>query len=254
MPKKKDLTGLKYGRLTVVREGNGKRTSGGNKKVTWICICDCNPDKEVEVTSGALLSGKTKSCGCLNDEMIRKSKFKQQTTYDLSGEYGIGTTAKGDVFWFDLEDYPLLVNYNWFKHHKYFTAHVPMEKPRRTIMIHRLIMGLADEKYEFKIDVDHIITENKFDNRKSNLRIVTKQENNRNKVMQKNNTSGFSGVNFHKDRQAWRATIYLNKKIKQKDFKNFEDAVAWRIKMEDLYYGDTSYRASQALGRAQTRI
>lgn len=26
-------------------------------------------------------------------------------TYDLSGEYGIGYTTKGEEFWFDLEDY-----------------------------------------------------------------------------------------------------------------------------------------------------
>ena len=56
-----DLTGLRFGRLTVVRR-NG--TKCGHSK--WLCICDCG--NETEVVACALKSGKTMSCGCLRKE------------------------------------------------------------------------------------------------------------------------------------------------------------------------------------------
>ena len=57
--KANDLTGKRFGRLTVVAcEG---RTSGNRR---WHCRCDCG--NEVDVWQPNLLSGRTKSCGCGN--------------------------------------------------------------------------------------------------------------------------------------------------------------------------------------------
>lgn len=55
---KLDLTGQRYGRLTVMgpAENVGERTA-------WRCVCDCG--REVVVRSNRLRSGHTKSCGCL---------------------------------------------------------------------------------------------------------------------------------------------------------------------------------------------
>ena len=41
-------------------------------------------------------------------------KFKKYNTYDLSGEYGIGYTSKGEEFWFDLNDYNKIKDYCWY--------------------------------------------------------------------------------------------------------------------------------------------
>lgn len=55
-----DLTGNRYGRLTVIeRVQNAKRTK-------WRCKCDCGNIKEVY--SFNLMAGKIKSCGCLRQE------------------------------------------------------------------------------------------------------------------------------------------------------------------------------------------
>lgn len=55
----RDLTGLRFGRLTVLGASSG-RTKSGNR--LWQCRCDCgNP---VETTREKLLSGSTGSCGC----------------------------------------------------------------------------------------------------------------------------------------------------------------------------------------------
>lgn len=57
--KKLDLTGRRFGKLTVIRpaENIGKRTA-------WHCRCDCGED--VVVKTYHLRSGHTTSCGCKN--------------------------------------------------------------------------------------------------------------------------------------------------------------------------------------------
>lgn len=57
----KDLTGMKFGRLTVI-----ERAENRNTKVYWVCKCDCG--NEVIVTGANLLRGHTQSCGCLVKE------------------------------------------------------------------------------------------------------------------------------------------------------------------------------------------
>ena len=48
-----------------------------------------------------------------NRDVITVIFIPQQNVYDLSGEYGIGYTLKGEPFWFDLEDYDLIKDYCW---------------------------------------------------------------------------------------------------------------------------------------------
>ena len=58
--------------------------------------------------------------------------------------------------------------------------------------------------------IDHI-NRDSTDNRFSNLRKASYAENNRNKSMSRNNTSGYKGVNWHKHKNKWRAEIRVNK-------------------------------------------
>lgn len=67
----KDITGCKFGRLTpiyYVRE---------NKKLFWICKCDCG--NETKVRSDHIIQGKIKSCGCIAKEvLIERNKSTKQ--------------------------------------------------------------------------------------------------------------------------------------------------------------------------------
>lgn len=56
-----DLSGQKYGRLTVISRAEGK----DKRRVYWLCRCECG--KEVVVQSSQLRTGHTRSCGCLLD-------------------------------------------------------------------------------------------------------------------------------------------------------------------------------------------
>jgi len=64
-----DLTGLTFGRLTVLR-----RSENRGDRVVWLCKCECGQEKSIEANS--LRTGKTKSCGCLLSETMRKRQYK----------------------------------------------------------------------------------------------------------------------------------------------------------------------------------
>lgn len=77
-----DLTGQRYGRLTVVEQAKTHVTPGGRNVYMWRCVCDCG--KESIVSTSALRSGDTKSCGCLQRERAHEASF-----IDISGNrYG----------------------------------------------------------------------------------------------------------------------------------------------------------------------
>lgn len=59
-----DLTGKRFGRLTVIELDPVRK----GRKLYWVCKCDCGNTKSIR--SDALLSGITKSCGCYNLECI----------------------------------------------------------------------------------------------------------------------------------------------------------------------------------------
>ena len=72
MSKCKDLTGQKFGRLTVI--GLSERQS---RKTYWICQCDCGNVSEHR--SDGLLNGSIKSCGCYKKEVSAKNVSKNHT-------------------------------------------------------------------------------------------------------------------------------------------------------------------------------
>ena len=69
MPKALDLSGQTFCRLLVL--GLNGRTQQG--KTTWSCICSCG--STVIVIGSKLLTGHTRSCGCLVSETTRKNRM-----------------------------------------------------------------------------------------------------------------------------------------------------------------------------------
>ena len=72
MSKVIDLTGQKFGRLTVIRRA-GRDKLG---KYLWLCKCECG--KETVVRGYTLKNGSTKSCGCLWEENLREQIKKNR--------------------------------------------------------------------------------------------------------------------------------------------------------------------------------
>lgn len=74
MPNFKNLTGEKFGRLTII--GVSRKVESGNReRYYWRCKCDCGNEKEVR--TDCLTSGLVKSCGCLkkDQDKINLTKY-----------------------------------------------------------------------------------------------------------------------------------------------------------------------------------
>ena len=149
---------------------------------------------------------------------------------NLSGKNGFGKFALVDD-----DDFNSLKQFKWFLSCKGYPARtVHSKRPNRkdtTIFMHRVI-----NKTETGLFTDHI-NRNKLDNRKENLRTVTNTQNQLNKGLQKNNTSGVVGVSWQKPNNSWWVRIYVNKiQYSCGCYKELEHAILARKRAEELYY------------------
>lgn len=108
MPNAIDLSGRRFGRLTVVSFA-GRRHVGGQSKRIWLCRCDCG--NQINLPAGALTANNTRSCGCLMRDtvtvhggykdpiykvwhaMIERCRNAKHSDYPLYGGRGIVVAA-----------------------------------------------------------------------------------------------------------------------------------------------------------------
>lgn len=75
MNRRLNLIGMKFGRLTVLSFDKYK-----NHHHTWFCQCDCENKTIKSISGRCLLTGNTKSCGCIRREMT----INKNTIHGLS--------------------------------------------------------------------------------------------------------------------------------------------------------------------------
>ena len=105
----------------------------------------------------------------------------------------------------DDEFYEEVSKYKWHFGNGYAKRKNPSFKPKLFGM-HHVVLPLQKG-----LMIDHI-NGNGLDNRRANLRLVTKSQNMMNRGKQINNKSGYMGVCWHKQHGRWRAYIKVNKK------------------------------------------
>lgn len=112
--------------------------------------------------------------------------------------------TKGKSCIIDDEDYELVSSMKWYaKFNGRFYA--VNESKNSRVFMHRLIAGVKHAE----LDVDHI-NRNTLDNRRANLRIVTRQQNLFNVPKRKNCVSVYKGVCRDKSGKRWRARISVS--------------------------------------------
>ena len=101
--------------------------------------------------------------------------------------------------------------------------------------LHRIIWKMVYGDFDESMQIDHI-NGVRNDNRLSNLRLVTHGDNNKNCCTFKHNTSGISGVTWHKAQRQWVSYIGLNGKRSHLGyFNHMDEAVKARKEAEVLY-------------------
>ena len=146
--------------------------------------------------------------------------------------------TQGKVAIVDDEDFDYLNQFKWYAHkmnNNFYTQRSNRinKKYAGTLYIHRIIMNASKGSV-----VDHI-NGNTLDNRKCNLRICTHGQNIRNQKININNTSGFKGVCYRKDKNKWRVVLQLNsKKIHIGYYLNIIDAAKAYNEAAIKYHGE----------------
>lgn len=83
MGRVKNLTGLKFGRLTVLEQhGFTKKNKWGTRYAIWYCRCDCG--NYCEMSSDVIQRKRNHSCGCLAKENLEKMRIKN-ITHGMTG-------------------------------------------------------------------------------------------------------------------------------------------------------------------------
>lgn len=203
MSKRIDLTGQRFGRLTVIKEDPMRDKRGLAK---WICQCDCG--NTVSIVGSRLRSGHTKSCGCLklNVNELGGQRFGRLTAIKRDP----ARDDQGRTRWICKCDCG-----NTISATEYFLR-IGYIKSCGCLSKENAIKAL------FKYDIDGT--------RVSKLL---------SKKLQSNNTSGKRGVHWDKQHNKWVAQIGFKKKRYRLGFtSDFEEACRLRDEAEEHIFGD----------------
>lgn len=183
MGKARDLTGEKFGRLSVLEFAGRRRTKGGESKRTWMCLCECGTKTTVD--AGNLVRGATTSCGCFDKERRIKHGMHDTRFYRI---------------WEDMKR--RCDNQETECFDRYGGRGISYEESWRDFVNFKTDMF---EQYEDHLTLDRINPNGNYS--KGNCQWATKQEQGRNRTMMTTNRTGVTGVREWTDRK--NGTLYF---------------------------------------------
>ena len=213
-----DLTGQKFGRLTVVERVEDYKFKG----VYWLCECECGNTKIVQGKN--LKSGNTQSCGCFRMEESHNRRVKENT-YEFYDEYVIGKdVCYNQSFIIDIDDYEKIKDITWTRDDK---GYVRSTRINGGISLQRFIMDCS--KGDGCV-VDHIDGDIN-NNRKYNLRCTDKSFNGLNRDPSSYGKLGVLGVRKRDNRYEARIKVKGNE-IFIGSYRTLQEAENARIQYE----------------------
>lgn len=203
--------GDRFGKLTVIQ-----RSESRGKNVFYTVSCDCGTVKDLQANQ--LLSGNTKSCGCLLE--AKRGSRRENHGLAKTKEYKIWSSI------IKRTSFPHKSTRKW-----YYDKGIKMSDEWRSSFVKFLEdMGNCPDGYSIdRIDPDG-------DYCKENCRWASKALQSINKGLYETNTSGKTGVSFIKRDSKWVAYIYVGEhRIHLGTFSSFEEACAARDEAEIKY-------------------
>ena len=159
----------------------------------------------------------------------------------IEGDVAYIALTKGKEAIIDSSDVKLVSGRHWHvvdeKHTSYAKSWMRIDGKGMAKPLHRFLMNPPDG-----MDVDHI-DGNGLNNRRSNLRVCTRSENQRNRKVSKRNKLGLKGVYYCKHNKVFMASIKSDKKyIKLGQYSTPEQAYEAYCNAAKIYHGEfTSY-------------
>jgi len=115
--------------------------------------------------------------------------------------------SSGNIALIDDEDLHKVRGYKWYEFNGYAARMTRNnEGKRKVLFLHRIILPCASGAV-----IDHI-NRNRLDNRKCNLRVTTRRNNNINRKRIEEATSPYRGVIWRPHAKKWKGYIKVNKK------------------------------------------
>lgn len=201
-PGQRDLTGLRFGKLTCLEPIQERSQSGG---LIWRCHCDCGTDCLAESTQ--LISGRKKSCGCLSYPALKNyigAQFGQLTVITYEGK------RSGMHRW----------RCRCSCGNETVVGQTLLQSGK-TKSCGCLQAGMAKKNMKYVEGTSVARLE------KTEKRLI------------RTNTSGYNGVYFNKKANRWIAQIgFKGKNYHLGSYKKIDDAVMARKKAESRIYGE----------------
>lgn len=136
----------------------------------------------------------------------------------------------------DDDTYNYANQWKWYEVSGYARREYRIFNKTYRVALHHVVLGIVGEATG-TLEVDHV-NGNRLDNRKENLRIVHKAENQRNAGLRSDNTSGYKGVTLDKQTGHWKAQCYRrNKRIHIGSFNTAKEAALAYNKVASKEFG-----------------
>ena len=208
-----ELTGQKFGRLTVV--ARIEQSEFGH--LLWWCLCECG--EYVIVLGYHLKNADTKSCGCLQRDIVRTHGKRYMPEYNVWSSMKDRCTNFNNVDYKNYGGRGIIFCEKWLKFENFFADMGP--KPSCKHTIERI---LNNGNYE-----------------PTNCIWATQTIQSHNMRVRKDNNTGYRGINWDKIKKKYRVRIGNDyKRLNLGHFIVLQDAIIARKAGELKYWGKVS--------------